>query len=276
MKIKSDIRVAGIIGNPLRQSMSPLIHNYWIKKYAINAIYIPFQINSIISLNEAIKTFNLVGLNVTIPFKKKVFQKLDRIDKAAEKINAVNTIVNKNKILKGYNTDIYGFGKGLEARINWNKKRPIYIFGAGGAAEAIAYYFHKLKIHDITIVNRTKSKAKKLATKYKGMKFTSKINTKIFREAGLVVNTTSLGMIGYPDLNLNLRSMNREAIIYDIVYNPENTKLLREAKKHKIDTVSGLDMFIEQAKRSFELWFDIKPEIDKKFLFLLRKEIKQK
>ena len=276
MRYKEDIKILGIIGNPLRQSMSPLLHNYWIKKYGLNAIYLPFLIKDTAFLNKALKTFNIVGLNVTIPFKKETIKQLDRMDRGAKTINAVNTIVCKNKITKGYNTDIYGFSKGIKPELNWNKTRPTIIFGAGGVAESILYFLTSSNAKNITIINRNKSRGQMLAKKYKGTRYINKANKGLLKEAGLIVNATSLGMVGYKDLEVNLKGINKEAIIYDIVYNPEITGLIKQAKKEKLKIVSGLSMFIEQAKKSFELWFNINPVIDKNFLLKLKREIKGK
>lgn len=269
-------RVLGIVGNPLRQSMSPYLHNYWIKKYKVNAYYLPFPIKKVKGINISIKTLNFIGLNVTIPFKKVIIKELDSIDKNAKSINAVNTIVNKGNKTKGYNTDIIGFKKGLQKTNMWDKKRPVFVFGAGGAAEAILHFLKIEKIKDITIFNRTKSRANKILRDYKQIKFVNNINNLNLKEAGLIINTTSLGMIGYPELDLDLKSINKNAVVYDIVYNPINTKLILNAKKEKLLTVSGLDMFIEQAKSSFEIWFNIKPKDDAKLIANIKKEITKK
>ena len=109
-------RLVGIVGKPLAQSMSPILHNYWINKYKINSHYVTFPLKSLVNLKTSIKTMNLVGLNVTIPYKKKIIKHLDSIDKKAIQIKAVNTIINKNGKIIGYNTDIDGFGKGLEKK----------------------------------------------------------------------------------------------------------------------------------------------------------------
>ena len=129
---------------------------------------------------------------------------------------------------------------------------------------------------DITIFNRTKSRANKILRDYKQIRFVNNINNLNLKEAGLIINTTSLGMMGYPELDLDLRSINKNAVVYDIVYNPINTKLILNAKKEKLLTVSGLDMFIEQAKSSFEIWFNIKPKDDAKLIANIKKEITKK
>ena len=264
-------KAVGIIGNPLKQSLSPYLHNYWIKKYGLSSYYLPLPLKNIDFIKEALKKLNFLGINVTIPYKKNIIKQLDFIDKSAKNIQAVNTLVSKNNKLKGFNTDIIGFKKGLLKK-KWNRKRPVIIFGAGGAAEAIIYFLKLEKIKNVIIINRTKERALEMAKKHEIEKVSTDCNLDI-REAGLIINTTSLGMIGYPDLKIKLNKTNKEAIIYDIVYNPIDTKLIKEAKKQKLEFVSGLDMFIEQARARFEIWFKIKPQINRNLISNIKKKI---
>ena len=264
----------GIIGKPLKQSLSPYLHNHWIKKYGLSSYYLPLPIKSTSDIKQAINKFNFLGLNITIPYKRSIINQLDSLDNSAKRIQAVNTILYKNKKLKGFNTDIIGFAKGVLKK-KWNKKRPVVVFGAGGAAEAIIYFLKLENIKDIIIVNRTKKRADLIIKKYKNIKFTTNFNLDV-NEAGLIINTSSLGMIGYPELKIKLNNVNKEAIIYDIVYNPINTRLIKEAKKHKLEYISGLEMFIEQAKASFEIWFQIQPEVDKNLIINLKKRLNSK
>ncbi len=264
-------RAIGIIGKPLKQSLSPYLHNYWISKYNLSSYYLPLPINDISNLKETIKKLNFYGLNITIPYKKSIIEQLDLLDKSAKEIQAVNTIIYKNRTLTGYNTDIIGFKKGILKKY-WNKKRPVFVFGAGGAAESVLHFLKLENIKDIILVNRTKRRAEQMLKKYKNIKITTNFNIDI-KEAGLIVNTSSLGMIGYPELKIRLNNINKEAVIYDIVYNPTKTRLIKEAKKHKLECISGLDMFIEQAKASFEIWFQIKPEVSKHLMTNIKKRI---
>lgn len=271
MIINESFRACGIIGNPLKQSLSPFLHNYWIKQHKISSYYLPLSIKSISNIKPSIKAFNFIGLNVTIPYKKKIIRYLDTIDKSAKIINAVNTLLYKNNKVKGFNTDIIGFKKGLINK-KWNKDRPVIIFGAGGAAEAVIYFLKSENIKDILIINRTKNNATKIIKRYKNIKFDYKINKDI-KEAGLIVNTTSLGMIGSPDLKVDLSQVNKEAIVYDIVYNPINTSLIKDAKKHKLTTITGLEMFVEQARASFFIWYDIQPKISDELIMSIKNRI---
>ena len=267
-------KAVGIIGNPLKQSLSPYLHNYWIKKYGLSSYYLPLPIDNISNLKVAIKKLNFLGLNITIPYKKSIINQLDSIDSGARKIEAVNTLSYVNNKLKGFNTDIIGFKKGLLKK-KWNKKRPVIIFGAGGAAEAIIYFLKLENIKDIIVVNRTKKRAEVIAKKYKNIKHSTDFKLDI-KEAGLVINTSSLGMIGYPELKIKLNKVNKEAVIYDIVYNPINTHLINEAKRQKLEFVTGLDMFVEQARASFEIWFKIKPNINISLINNIKKKINKR
>ena len=274
MIYNENFKAVGIIGKPLKQSLSPYLHNYWIKKYGLASYYLPLPIDNINYLKSAIKKLNFLGLNITIPYKKSIINQLDMIDEGARKIKAVNTLICINNKLKGFNTDIIGFKKGLFKK-KWNKKRPVIVFGAGGAAEAILYFLKLENIKDITVINRTKKRAIEIARKYKNIKFSSDFELDI-KEAGLIINTSSLGMIGYPELTINLSKVNKEAIIYDIVYNPVNTYIITEAKKNKLEVVTGLDMFLEQARASFEIWFKIKPEINTSLINNIKKKIRKR
>ena len=268
-----NFRALGIIGNPLKQSLSPFLHNYWINKYKMPSYYLPLPIKKISNIKTSLKAFNFLGLNVTIPYKRKIIRHLDSIDKSAKAINAVNTLLYRNNKIRGYNTDIIGFAKGLIDK-KWNKSRPVIIFGAGGAAEAIVYFLKSENIKNITIINRTKNNAAKIIRRYKNIGFNYKVCDSI-NEAGLIINTTSLGMIGYPDLKVKLNKVNKEAIIYDIVYNPINTNLIKNAVKHNLKTITGLEMFIEQARASFYIWFNIQPKINNKLIVSLKKKISE-
>jgi len=271
MTNNENFRTLGIIGNPLKQSLSPFLHNYWINQYKLSSYYIPLPITKINNIKTSLKALNFLGLNVTIPYKKTIIKYLDSIDKSAKAINAVNTLLYKNNKIRGYNTDIIGFKKGLDNK-KWNKNRPVIVFGAGGAAEAVVYFLKSENIKNIIMINRTKNNAAKIIKKYKNIKYEYPVSSYI-KEAGLIINTTSLGMVGYPDLKVELNKVNKEAIVYDIVYNPINTYLIKDAKKQKLKTITGLEMFIEQARESFSIWFNIHPEINNKLIINIKRKI---
>ena len=257
----NNYQLLGIIGNPLRQSLSPILHNYWMKRYDINGVYIPICLENISKINTALKSLNFKGLNVTIPFKKKIIPHLDFVDKDAKNLEAVNTIVNIKGKLKGYNTDLYGFSIGLEKAKKWNPEDPVVILGAGGASEAAIAGVLKLGATKIFIMNRTPSKILKLTKKYKNVKKADWLCPKTIKSAGLFINTTSLGMRGDSEIPIKKDVFNKNVVIYDIVYNPLETKLIKLAKQSNLSFIQGMDMFVNQAAKSFSLWFGKNPSI---------------
>ena len=267
-------RVLGILGNPLKQSMSPMVHNYWIKLYNLDNYYCKFQLEKIDQIKTAIRALDLQGLNVTIPYKKKIIKHLDKIDKTAKRLQAVNTIFNNKGVLEGYNTDVTGFLLGLKNIKKLNKKKPAIVLGAGGAAESVVYSLYLTGFKNIYITNRTKYKAQMIARKYKEVQAVKWIEYELVNNAGLIVNTTSLGMLGYPALPISLESVKKSTKVYDIVYNPLETKLIKDARKHKLEYVTGLSMFLGQAQESFRIWFNIKPSLSNYLIFKLKKDIK--
>ena len=264
----------GVVGNPLRQSLSPTLHNYWLNQNKLNYNYCKFELRSINEIDVVIKKLNLKGLNVTIPYKKEIIKHLHGLDKTAESLQAVNTIKNSNGKLKGYNTDVHGFLSGLNNLGELNKERPVIVLGAGGACEAVIYSLVKRGLNHIFLMNRTIEKAKHLKKKYKQVKVKEWLEKDIIQSAGLIVNCTSLGMVGYPSLPLNLGKVGKDTKIYDIVYNPLETKLIKEAKKYKLKYVTGLPMFLGQAQKSFEIWFGITPKINEYITSKIKGKIK--
>ena len=266
----------GILGNPLKQSMSPEVHNYWLSKNHIKYNYCKFEIDKIKDIGCAIRKLKIKGLNVTIPFKKEIIKYLDDVDSNALKLQAVNTIDNKNGALRGYNTDIKGFTIGLNSFKSLNKKKHAVVLGAGGASEAVIQSLLDYGIKEIFLMNRTKTKAEKLAEKYRQVDAKNWINKDYINEAGIIVNSTCLGMIGYPTLPLSLKHTTKNTKVYDIVYNPQETTFIREAKINKLEYTTGLSMFFGQAQESFKIWFKIRPVIDNYITSKIKKKLKRK
>ena len=189
-------------------------------------------------------------------------------------LQAVNTINNNEGVLKGYNTDVSGFLLGLK-NIKLDKNKPAIVLGAGGAAEAAVYSLLLIGIKEIYLMNRTKSKASKIARKYKKVFSENWINYELINNSGLIINTTSLGMIGYPALPVSLKKVSKETVVYDIVYNPVETKFIKDAKRQKLKHVTGLSMFLGQAQESFKIWFKIKPVMSSYLVSKIKKNIKK-
>lgn len=240
-----------VLGNPIAHSMSPVMHNNMFTEMNINAVYVAFCVDNIERAVMSIRELGIKGASVTIPFKKEVIEFLDDIDDLAKEIGAVNTIINKNGKLYGLNTDCAGAVNPLK-KISELKDRNVFIFGAGGAARAIAFGIknEQGKIH---IINRTASKGRSLAQHVHGHFIPlSEIN---LEKADIIINTTSLGM--FPDVAgtpVKPEQLKNHMTVMDIVYNPLKTRLLKDAEKAGCKIVDGLSMFVEQGACQFKLF----------------------
>ncbi len=259
--IDADTQLYCILGNPVRHSKSPAFHNACFQKNKINAIYLAFEIEDISKGIAALRTLDVQGSSITIPFKESVMDYLDRIDEEALKIGAVNTVKNKNGKLFGYNTDYTAAINPLKSFGIKDKK--VCILGAGGAAQAVAYGINK-EGGDILIVNRDKIKGKKLALKYHADFIPlARIDQLDAYNTDIVVNTTSIGM--YPEIEnaaIPSQCLQSHMVVMDVVYSPLKTKLLTQAKNRGCKTIDGLSMFIAQAAAQFKLWTGITPDTE--------------
>ena len=258
--IDTDTHLYCIFGNPVGHSKSPVLHNACFQQHQINAIYLAFEIDDISKGIAAMRTLNIKGASVTIPFKESIMDHLDWIDEDALNIGAVNTVVNQQGKLSGFNTDYKAAIAPLKPFGIKNKR--IGIIGAGGAAQAVAYGIHREK-GDLVIINRNQERGKKLALKYRAdfipMDEANKMDG---INADIIINTTSIGM--HPDIeNMAFPStyMQPQMIVMDIVYNPLKTKFLSEAQKKGCTTIDGLSMFIHQGVAQFKIWTGISPDI---------------
>jgi shikimate dehydrogenase len=253
-----------VIGHPIDHSLSPVIHGYWIKKHGLSAEYSAIDVSPD-SLDESIKTFKAEGyrgFNVTLPLKEKMIGLCDDVDKSASIIKAINTvkISNDGKIF-GLNTDAYGFIQGLKDASIKSFKGPVLILGAGGAARAVIYGLVQEGVDQIYIANRTESRSKGLALEFSIKDMLWEEAQKKLSHFSLVVNTTSLGMKGQTRLGIDTSALKQDCCVCDIVYNPNETAFLAEAKERGCKTVGGLGMLLNQARMAFYCWFDIMPEI---------------
>ena len=265
---------AGIIGYPLGHTLSPIIHNSAFNELGYN---IDFQIweteeKLLKDKIQSLRNENVLGCCITLPYKKKVMQYLDNIDNSATEIDAINWIINKNGILSGYNTDWLGFINSLDFYKKSIKNKTALIIGAGGSAKAICQGLIKGKVKSIIISNRTLKKAEEIKelfannqTDIKIMDFKELNNLTTLKEIDLIINATSLGMTGGPDPKkspIDTRLLNTRALCYDLVYSPQITPFLRDAKNNKIDTIGGLSMLVFQAASGFELLTNKKAPIN--------------
>jgi shikimate dehydrogenase len=261
------VKNASVIGWPIKHSRSPLIHGHWLQKAGIVGTYTktavaPEQLPDFIrNLSGA----GLAGCNVTVPHKQAVLPLLDEVDDAAVAIGAVNTVWLQGSKLCGSNTDAEGFLKHLNATApNWSTQlRPAIILGAGGAARAAIFALLGAGVDRIYLANRTPRNAEQLANAF-GNRVTPVSFSDLSRiagEAGLLVNTTTLGMQGAPALDFDTSMLPPICVVYDIVYVPLETPLLASARARELRVVDGLGMLLHQAAPGFEKWFGIRPEV---------------
>lgn len=269
MTITAKTKILGIFGYPIRQTISPAMHNAVIKALGLDMIYMPFAIkpSNLRDAVNGIKGIGMLGVNITIPHKEAVMKLLDDISEEARLIGAVNTIINKDSRLIGHNTDGYGYVESIKGDCNFNPKdKRIIILGAGGAARAVATALAKGGAKKIIIANRTLSRANNIIktfkrkfpdTKFEAIGIDEYILRTYFQDINLLVNTTSVGMEKNAILGIPLEALPKTAIVSDIIYNPLQTRLLQKADKLGLPAHGGLSMLIRQGARSFKLWTGI-------------------
>ena len=256
-----------VIGNPIEHSLSPKLHNFWIKKNNINAVYNKKKLeeNEIKGFIKQIKQEKIAGLNVTVPFKKIVISHLDKLSFEAEQTQSVNTIIFDNNDLIGHNTDIGGFTKAIKSLNYKIKEKRVFILGAGGVVPSIIYALYNMEVSEITISNRTKQKAENLKNQFNNLKVLDWGNIPDF---DVVINATSIGL-NKEVINLDFSNVGNGKLFYDVIYNPKETNFLKEGKKLGNLVENGKLMFLYQAFDAFKLWHGIAPEINSEALKLL-------
>ena len=257
-----------VIGNPIDHSLSPKLHNYWIKKNNIKASYDKKELNEagIEEIILEIKNGKIDGINVTLPFKKSVIPFLDQLTPLAEEAQSVNTIFKKDNKVIGDNTDIGGFEQSLEY-INYNvKNKKVFILGAGGVTPSIIIALRKLGVDKIILSNRTKEKAENIKKFYKDLDIVDWGEKPDF---DMIINTTSLGLKKTDEIKLNYEEIGGNKLFYDIIYNPKETEFLRKAKQSGNKIANGKMMFIYQARLAFVLWHSVLPKLNDEILKML-------
>ena len=266
-----------VIGNPIEHSSSPLVHNYWMKKHNLSdCVYEKKKVEEkdLEGIVNQIRNNELMGVNITVPFKKKIIPFLDGLDDIASNTQSVNTLFkfNQNKVI-GLNTDVQGFTESFskDPNIEYNGK-DIFIIGAGGVTSSIISSLN-LSVNKIYITNRTKKKAEQL----RELDMTRKIVVidwgKKPKVCDMVINTTSVGLKKDENLDLDFSEYrnNNNVLFYDIIYNPEETNFIKNAKLRGNKTTNGKIMFLKQAALSFKKWTEITPQIDDEVIKLLDK-----
>ena len=265
-----------VIGNPIKHSLSPSLHNYWFQKNKINCEYKKLKINqyAIKKILAEVRKKEIEGINVTIPFKNVIIKHLDTLRGDALKTSSVNTVYLYKKKLVGDNTDVYGFSSGVIKKIS-NRIKTAGIIGAGGVTSSIILALIQKGVKKIYITNRTFSKLKIFKKKFKKIVHPVKWDDryKLFGDVEILINVTSLGMLGQKDLKFDFSIFHKKINVVDIVYNPENTRFLKDARKNGHKTFTGLEMFIYQAQKAFYIWNRKKPKITKDIYNKLRKKI---
>jgi shikimate dehydrogenase len=259
---------AGVIGWPVSHSLSPRLHGYWLKKYAINGSYEALAVRpeDFKKALEGLKQQGYSGVNITVPHKKAAFELVSSMDAGARRIGAINTIViNADGSMHASNTDGYGFLENLKSTApSWTAQGiTSVVLGAGGAARAVLCALIDDGAKTIRLVNRTEQKAQALADDLEGpieIVPWSKRNEAL-DGIDLLVNTTTLGMVGAPPLDLDLSALPKTAMVNDIVYVPLETNLLKEAAVRGNPTLDGLGMLLHQGKPGFAAWFGVMPEV---------------
>ena len=261
MKIKKYL----VIGNPIEHSLSPKLHNHWIKENNIDAVYDKKQLNEtdIEGIISEVKNGKIDGINVTVPFKKSVIPFLDQLTPLAKEAQSVNTILKKNNKIVGDNTDVGGFEQGLK-HINYSvKNKKVFILGAGGVAPSIIIALKRLGVDKIILSNRTKEKAENMKKIYSDLEIVEWGETPDFN---MIINATSLGLENDDEIKLNHVDIGPNKLFYDVIYNPNKTNFLLKAKTFGNQIENGKMMFIYQAQLTFKIWHNVLPKINDKLL----------
>jgi shikimate dehydrogenase len=257
-------RLAGVLGWPVSHSRSPRLHGHWLATHGIDGAYVPLPVHPdrFADAVRALADLGFRGANVTIPHKQAAFAVCDQVDATARRAGAVNTLVFRDGRIQGSNTDGFGFLESVRAGTpGWQPAAgPAVLFGAGGAARAIAAALVDAGCPRVTLVNRSHDRAEQLARDLGGPIAVE--DHPPLAEAALVVNTTSLGMQGQPALRVDLAALSAVAVVTDIVYVPLETPLLAAARARGLRAVDGLGMLLHQARPGFEAWFGVAPLVD--------------
>jgi shikimate dehydrogenase len=265
----SPIPLSGVIGAPVSHSRSPALHGYWLRRYGIRGHYVPLEVAQA-DLEEVLRAMprmGFVGANVTIPHKETVLRLADVVSDRAALIGAANTLIFRSDgKIHADNTDGYGFLENMRQTVpDWRPDAaPCVVLGAGGAARAVIASLLEAGAEEIRLTNRTRTRAEALRAEF---------GTRVIvhdwvqagnaiEEAGTVVNTTSLGMVGKNEFRVPLDGLTPATVVCDLVYTPLDTALLVKAREAGCRTVDGLGMLLHQAVPGFERWFGVRPEVD--------------
>ena len=267
MTLSGKAAVAGVMGWPVEHSLSPRLHGYWLEQQGIDGAYVPLAVKPehFKAAVKSLAAMGFKGVNLTIPHKEAALEACDEVDDLAKRIGAVNTIVMTGGRLRGTNSDGFGFMENLrQGAPGWDPAAaPAVVLGAGGAARAVVTALADAGVPEVRLCNRSKKRAKAMR-KALGDAMTIlawEKRAEALDGAGLLVNTTSLGMVDQPELDLDLSRLPANALVTDIVYTPLETALLSRARRRGNLAVDGLGMLLHQARPGFEAWFGVAPEV---------------
>ena len=267
----------GIIGNPIKHSLSPVLHNYWFDKYGIDASYsiIESNDNDLKKIIKRIRNKELTGINVTLPFKQKIINQTDKIINDAKLTGSVNTILLDSEKIVGENTDVFGLQAAYLKEIDSCEKKDALVIGAGGVSPSVILSLQKSGVKKISVTNRTNEKCIFLKKKFKYLNIIPWESLKNeIKNFDIIINATSLGLKNGDDFNFNFLNAKKNLIYIDTIYNPLETKTYSFLKDEGKKVFNGLDMFVYQGQKSFYLWNKINPEIDDTIIELLISKLK--
>tara|TARA_B100000989_G_C19515914_1_gene461632 strand:- start:493 stop:1287 length:795 start_codon:yes stop_codon:yes gene_type:complete len=250
-----------VIGNPIDHSLSPKLHNYWIKKNNLNSIYGKLEINEneIGELCYNLKQGKLDGLNITVPFKKTIIPYVDVLSGDALRTNSINTLSVNNGNLVGHNTDIDGFELSIKKLKYDISNKTIVILGAGGVVPSIIYALKKMKASNIILSNRTKEKAEELKNLFKDIDI---LNWGDLTEFDMIINATSIGLKENENFKIDFSKVGKNKFFYDVIYKPYENNFFQAGNREGNTFENGLSMFLYQAQKAFNIWHNIEPIID--------------
>ena len=257
-----------VIGNPIEHSLSPILHNYWIKSNDIDAIYEKQKLdeNELEQLILQIKQKKIDGVNVTVPFKKVIIPFLDELTSEAKSTQSVNTLYLKDNKVIGHNTDIVGFEISIKKSKFDVSNKDIFILGAGGVVPSIIFALNKMKVSKIKISNRTKEKADNLKKLFNNIEIIEWGKVPNF---DMIINATSVGLKKGDHINLDFSLTSKNSFFYDVIYNSRETNFLKTGKNMGNITLNGKLMFIYQALSAFNIWHGIEPNVNEDVIKLL-------
>ena len=257
-----------VIGNPIEHSLSPRLHNYWIKNNGIDAIYEKTKLdeNELENIVLQIKQKKIYGANITVPFKKAIIPFLDELTTEADSTQSVNTLFLKDNKVIGHNTDIIGFETSIKKSKFNILNKEVLILGAGGVVPSIIFALNKMKVSKIIISNRTREKAENLKKLFKNIEI---IDWGEVPNSDMIINATSIGLKKEDHIILDFSLTSKNSLFYDVIYNPKETNFLKTGKKMGNMTLNGKLMFIYQALSAFNIWHGIEPNVNEEVTKLL-------